>query len=123
MTLALIKEPPQFSKLAEGLSGSDIIKLAWEINDRKNRGEEIFNMTIGDFNPEYFPIPEAMLEEIHRAYLQHKTNYPQAEGIPELRNAVVNFLKRRGGFNVQPTEIQIASGARPLVYGIFQTLF
>jgi aspartate aminotransferase len=122
MTSSLIKDAEKYSKLAEGLAGSDIIRLAWEINDRKKRGEEIFNMTIGDFNPEYFPIPDGMVEEIHKAYLQHKTNYPQAEGVPELKKAVSEFLKRRGGFEVAPAEIQIASGARPLVYSIFQIL-
>jgi aspartate aminotransferase len=122
MTSSLIKDGSKFSKLAEGLAGSDIIRLAWEINDRKKKGEEVFNMTIGDFNPDYFPIPEGMVEEIHKAYLQHKTNYPQAEGLPELKKAVSGFLKRRGGFDVDPCDIQIASGARPLVYSIFQIL-
>lgn len=122
MSSSLTKETQKYSKLAEGLAGSDIIRLAWEINDRKKRGEEIFNMTIGDFNPEYFPVPDGMVEEIHKAYLRHKTNYPQAEGLPELKKAVVGFLQRRGGFKVDPSEIQIASGARPLVYSVFQIL-
>lgn len=122
MASSLTKDTERYSKLAEGLAGSDIIRLAWEINDRKKRGEQIFNMTIGDFNPEYFPIPEGMVDEIHQAYLHHKTNYPQAEGVPELKKAVAGFLKRRGDFSVDPSEIQIASGARPLVFSIFQIL-
>ena len=38
------------SKLAENTIGSEIIKLAWEVNDRIKKGEKIYNLTIGDFN-------------------------------------------------------------------------
>lgn len=122
MTYTEESQASRFSQSAEGLSGSDIIKLAWEINDRKKRGENILNLTIGDFSPSYFPIPDEMAQAITRAYADRKTNYPQSEGIPELRQAVAAYLKAEGGFDVLPEEIQIAGGARPLVYAVFQTL-
>jgi aspartate aminotransferase len=107
------------SELAEAMSGSEIIRLAWEINGRIKNGEKVFNMTIGDFNPRHFPVPEALKKGIQEAYENNQTNYPPAEGIPELREAVHQYLKRWGSFDVPKEEIQISGGARPLVYATF----
>ena len=45
------------SQMAENLIPSEIIKLGNEINARKSKGEQIYNLTIGDFDPQLFPIP------------------------------------------------------------------
>ena len=42
------------SQMAENLIGSEIIKLAGEINEKIKNGEKIYNLTIGDFNPKIF---------------------------------------------------------------------
>ena len=39
------------SRMASKLIGSEIIKLAAEINEKIKNGETVFNLTIGDFNP------------------------------------------------------------------------
>ena len=39
------------SKLAENIIGSEIIKLAAEVNEKIKKGEKVYNFTIGDFNP------------------------------------------------------------------------
>ncbi len=38
------------SRLAENIIGSEIIKLAGEVNEKIKAGEKIYNLTIGDFN-------------------------------------------------------------------------
>ena len=63
------------SQMAENLIGSEIIKLAAEIQNRMKTGEKIYNMTIGDFDPKIFPIPKELEEEIVRAYRNNETNY------------------------------------------------
>ena len=45
------------SQIAENLIGSEIIKLANEVNEKIKQGEKISNLTIGDFDPQIFPIP------------------------------------------------------------------
>ena len=75
----------QFSRMAEGLVGSEIIKLAGEVKKKIAAGEHIFNFTIGDFNPEIFPIPEKLKDAIIKAYNDGHTNYPMANGMAELR--------------------------------------
>lgn len=111
------------SKMAETLIGSEIIKLAGEINEKIKQGEKIYNFTIGDFDPSLFPIPIELTDAIIEAYQKGHTNYPAANGIAELRNSVAAFIKKRQGLEYNPNdEVLIAGGARPLIYAVYQTI-
>jgi aspartate aminotransferase len=112
----------KLSWLAETLIGSEIVKLGNEINDRKRRGETIYNFTIGDFNPAIFPIPQEYENEIVNAYKNKRTNYPPADGIVDLRNEVANYYKKHLQLDYKANEILIASGGRPLLYTIYRTI-
>lgn len=110
------------SKLAENIVGSEIIKLAAEVNEKIKKGEKVYNLTIGDFNPKVFPIPAGLKKAIIEAYEEDQTNYPAADGMLELRTAVSRLLKERGGLDYRTDEIVIAGGARPVIYAIFRAL-
>jgi aspartate aminotransferase len=110
------------SLMAENLMGSQIIKIASEINEKIQNGEKIYNLTIGDFNPKIFPIPEKLTEEIKNAYDIGQTNYPPADGLPSLKKAISGINKDYEGIEYKPDEILIGSGARPLVYALYQTV-
>lgn len=110
------------SEMAEQLIGSEIIKLAGEIREKVKKGEQIYNFTIGDFEPKIFPIPSELTQAIIEAYRNGETNYPAADGIAELRKAVSRFLHIRSGLEYNENQILIAGGARPLIYGIFQAI-
>lgn len=111
------------SKLAENLVGSEIIKIANDINEKISKGEKIYNLTIGDFNPNIFSIPEELKEEIIKAYTSNQTNYPKANGIDDLRGAVGKFInKYQPQLNYTPDQILISAGARPLIYGTYLAL-
>jgi aspartate aminotransferase len=119
----LIKEKQILvSEKAETLIGSEIIKLAGEINDKIKQGEKIYNLTIGDFNPKIYPIPDQLKSYINQAYQNDETNYPPADGMLALRENVAKFLNHYGNLNYLPNEILIAGGARPLIYTTFLTL-
>ena len=110
------------SKLAEGLKGSEIIKIAGEVNALKDQGEVIYNQTIGDFDSSIFPIPEELKQEIVAAYNANQTNYPQANGMEALRKSVSSYLSQNLGLDYSPNELLISGGARPLIYAIYQTI-
>ncbi len=110
------------SALAQNIIGSEIIKLAGEVNEKIKAGEKIYNLTIGDFNPKEFPIPIELKQAIIIAYENDQTNYPAADGMLELRQAVSNLLLKRGNLDYKPDEILIAGGARPVIYSIFRAL-
>jgi len=110
------------AQMAENLIGSEIIKLGNEVNERIKKGESIFNFTIGDFNPSIYPIPQLLQDEIIDAYKNHLTNYPMANGMPDLRAAVSSWTKQFYQLDYSPSEVLIAGGARPIIYGIYSTI-
>jgi aspartate aminotransferase len=113
---------PILSHLAGTLIGSEIVKLGNAISERIRNGEKIYNFTIGDFDPSIFPIPKKLEELIIESYQNRNTSYPAAEGVLDLRKAVSRFISEREGIKYAPSEIQIASGGRPLIYTVFRTI-
>ena len=110
------------SKLAEGLKGSEIIKIAGEVNALKAQGEVIYNQTIGDFDASIFPIPQELNAEIVKAYNNNETNYPAANGMETLRSSVSTYLSKNLGLDYAKDDILISGGARPLIYAVYQTI-
>lgn len=113
---------PKLSHLAETLSGSEIVKLGNAISERIRNGEKIYNLTIGDFDPAVFPIPTELEELIIESYRNRNTSYPAAEGVLDLRKSVAAFIKDWEGLDFDTSEIQIASGGRPLIYTLFKVI-
>ncbi|MBU4537714.1 MAG: aminotransferase class I/II-fold pyridoxal phosphate-dependent enzyme [Weeksellaceae bacterium] len=110
------------SKLAQNLIGSEIIKIGNQVNDLKAQGAEIANLTIGDLDSNIYPIPAQLKAEIQKAYQNNLTNYPPANGLLSLRQAVSKDLKNRWNLDYSPEEILVAGGSRPLIYATFKTI-
>ncbi|MFC5284163.1 pyridoxal phosphate-dependent aminotransferase [Pedobacter alpinus] len=111
------------SALGESLVSSEIIKIAGEVNEMKAKGIEVANLTIGDFDPKLFPIPQQLQNDIVEAYEAHQTNYPPAGGVLALRQSVSTFLKERLNLDYSANnEILISGGSRPLIYATFLAL-
>jgi len=107
------------SVLAKNLRGSEIIKIAGEINELKRQGQNIANLTIGDFDSNIYPIPAELKQGIIEAYNDNQTNYPPADGVLSLRESVSSFLKSRYALDYAPSQILISGGSRPLIYSTF----
>ncbi|MGB0367866.1 MAG: pyridoxal phosphate-dependent aminotransferase [Flavobacteriales bacterium] len=122
MTESTAQEASTVSDLAENLVGSEIIKIAGEINARIAQGEKITNLTIGDFNPSIYPLPKALLNEIVSAYEAGHTNYPQANGMEVTRVAVRDYIEKRQGLSYSKEDVLISGGARPLIYAAYRAL-
>jgi aspartate aminotransferase len=112
----------KLSDLSETLIGSEIVKLGGEIREKIRQGQRIYNFTVGDFDPEIFPIPKELENAIVEAYRAHFTNYPAAEGNLDLREAITSFIKEMEGLDYGPNEILVASGGRPLIYAVFRAI-
>jgi len=124
MDISFMESTPilKISEMAEDLIGSEIIKLSNEVKQKIKSGEDIYNFTIGDFDPQIFPIPKELKKQILAAYKDNQTNYPAANGIRELRQAISRFLHTRGHLEYHEDQILVSAGARPLIYGTYQTL-
>jgi aspartate aminotransferase len=107
------------SKLAQNLRGSEIIRIAGEINELKRQGQNIANLTIGDYDSNIYPIPAELKQGIIAAYNDNQTNYPPADGVLVLRESVSAFLKSRYDLEYSSKQILISGGSRPLIYSTF----
>lgn len=112
----------KLSHLSETLIGSEIVKLGGEIREKIRQGEQIYNFTVGDFDPSIFPIPKDLEDAIVAAYRKHFTNYPAAEGNLDLREAILSFIKDEEYLDYGNNEILVASGGRPLIYAVFRAI-
>lgn len=110
------------SALARGVIGSEILKIAAEIRGMKAKGTEVCNLTVGDFDPRYFPVPAELIEGTRAALAEGHTNYPPSDGVLILREALVRYYERTLGLKYPLDSVLVASGARPLLYATYRTL-
>lgn len=113
---------PRLSSLAAKLQPSTILKVAGEIRALQAAGKDVCDLTVGDFDPKYFPIPEKLRDAAKAALDAGATNYPAAAGIPALRDSVQRFYARHLGLNYPLDSVLIAAGARPLIYALFRVV-
>ncbi|MDC0671114.1 pyridoxal phosphate-dependent aminotransferase [Nannocystis radixulma] len=112
----------RLSAMAGALVGSEILKIAAEIRALMGQGVPVCNLTVGDFSPKQFPIPEVLQRAILRALERSETNYPAANGQLELRQAIQRFYERELGLRYPLDSFLVAGGARPVIYGLYRTV-
>jgi aspartate aminotransferase len=110
------------SRMAQGLIGSEILRIASRIREMTAAGAEVCNLTVGDFSSTHFPIPRRLGEEIRLALERGETNYPPSDGVLELRHAIRREYERRLGLAYPVDSIVVASGARPAIYAAYRAL-
>jgi aspartate aminotransferase len=110
------------SNLARGVVGSEILKIAAQIRALKAAGAEVCNLTVGDFDPAQFPIPQKLLAGVQKALNDGHTNYPPSDGVLALREAVARFYARGLDLAYPVESVLITGGARPLLYGTYRTI-
>jgi aspartate aminotransferase len=110
------------SALARGLKGSEILRIAADVRALIAEGRPVCNLTVGDFDPKQFPIPQGLRTGIQRALDAGETNYPPSDGLPGLRAAVVEYIAREHDVRYPPEGVMITSGGRPAIYAAFRCI-
>jgi aspartate aminotransferase len=110
------------SRMAQGLAGSDILRIANEIRALTAAGRTVCDLTIGDFSPQQFRIPPRLAAAIQEAIASGQTNYPPTNGLPELRQVVRDLYARELELDYPLESVLIASGGRPLVYSLYRAV-
>jgi len=77
------------------------------------RGKEIIHLEIGE--PD-FPTAPHIVEAATRALRDGWTRYGPSAGLTELRQAVAEDAGRRRGIRVDPAEVVITPGAKPILF-------
>jgi aspartate aminotransferase len=110
------------SVMARGLRESGILRITRQVRAMIARGENVINLTVGDFDPRYFPIPRKLAEEIQAAIGRGETNYPTPEGMLPLRQAISDYVYRTAGVRYPVEAIVVCSGGRPVLYGAYRAI-
>ena len=110
------------SVAARGLHESGILKITRSVRAMLARGETVVNLTVGDFDPRYFRIPQKLSQAIQDAVARGETNYPNPEGLPVLRQAISDYVARTAGVRYPLDAIVVCSGGRPVLYGAYRAI-
>jgi aspartate aminotransferase len=110
------------SALAGSLIGSEILKIAADVRALAADGRDLCNLTVGDFSPAEFRIPELLEQGIVDALRRGETNYPPSDGILPLREAVRSLYRRELGFTPELASVIITAGSRPGIYAAYRSL-
>ncbi|HEX6751042.1 MAG TPA: aminotransferase class I/II-fold pyridoxal phosphate-dependent enzyme [Longimicrobium sp.] len=113
---------PRVSAMADGLIGSEILRIAADVRAMMAQGAEVCNLTVGDFAPKEFPAPRALVDGIVDMLRAGETNYPPSDGVPQLRQAVSAFYREWLGLEYGVDSVLVTGGSRPGLYATYLTL-
>lgn len=110
------------STLAQGLTGSEVLKIASEVRAWTTPGRPVANLTVGDFSPSEFRIPRLLESLIAENLASGQTNYPPSDGVLELRKSVLDLFRDELGLTYPLESTLIAGGSRPIIYAAYATV-
>lgn len=77
------------------------------------QGKDVISFGAGE--PD-FDSPPAALDYARQAMEKGKTHYTPTSGIPELREEICTYYKKRFGLDYNPTQVVVGCGAKPCIY-------
>lgn len=110
----------KLSERVQQLEPSVTLAAAAKAKALKAQGKDILSLTVGE--PD-FATPENIQEVAVQAIRNGKASYytPSA-GIPELRQAIVDYIKEYYGITYEPSQTIVTDGAKFALYALFQTI-
>jgi arginine:pyruvate transaminase len=111
----------RYSPLVERIAGSGAGAWSIHIEARRRRdlGEDIIFLTVGD--PDQEP-PASVIEATVAALRAHRTGYAPTAGYPAVRQAIAARVARRSGQACQAENIVVVPGAQGGLYCALQCL-
>ena len=88
---------------------SQTLAMTKRSRELKATGVDVINLSIGE--PD-FDTPQHIIEAAYQAMLDGYTHYPPVSGLPELRTAIAQKLKRENGFHFEAENIIVSNGAK-----------
>ncbi len=109
----------KISRRAERVTPSLTLELTARAKKMKAEGRDVVSFGAGepDFNT-----PDYIVEAAEKALKEGKTKYTPASGIPELKKAIADKLKRDNGLDYEPSQIVVSNGAKHSLTNAFAAL-
>lgn len=88
------------------------------VNKLRAEGKDIVSFGIGE--PD-FPTPAHVKAAAKKALDEDKTHYGPSAGLPELRSAIADYIRRTRGIECSADEVVVTPGAKPIIFTTLAT--
>lgn len=109
----------QLAFRVDTLTPSTTLAITAKAKQMKDSGIDIIGLGAGE--PDY-NTPDNILEAAITSMREGKTKYTPSGGLVELKDAVIDKLKRDQNLTYERTEIMIGVGAKHVLYTLFQVI-
>ena len=110
----------KLSKRINAVAPSATLAASQKARDLKAQGIDVISLTVGESD---FPTPEYIADAAIEAINNHTADhYTATNGIPELRQAIVDAHKRIDAVDYGINQVFVGSGAKHVLYTLFQVL-
>ncbi|MDI6896069.1 pyridoxal phosphate-dependent aminotransferase [Methanocella conradii] len=97
----------------DSVEESATLRLADLTGELKKQGRDILSFNLGE--PD-FSTPANIIEAAAKALRSGKTHYAPSAGIPELREAIADKLKKENGIDVAGNDVLVTPGAKQAIF-------
>ncbi len=111
------QSPIQLVSGAQTLATSATLSMNEAVAKRRAAGRETIHLGFGEASFPLHPLLAAALAEAAK-----HTAYAPVLGIPNLRQAIADYLMRKRGLAFSSDQIIVAPGSKPLLYALLQVL-
>lgn len=110
----------KLSKRIEAVAESATLAASQKARDLKAQGKDVISLTVGESD---FPTPKYIADAAIKAIENHTGDrYTATNGIPELRQAIVDSHKKLDGVDYDINQVFVGAGAKNVLYTLFQVL-
>lgn len=108
----------RLAKRLDEVGFSDIVQIRNRVMDLRAKGNAVYQFEGGE---PYRPTPDHIKDAIARAVHENKTRYAPSSGVPELRSAISDKLKKRNSIDAKPQNVLVVNGGMQGLFGAFQS--
>ena len=101
------------------VGASETLRIMAKAKELRAQGFDVINMGVGE--PD-FPTPENIKEAGKAAIDNNMTKYTPNPGLPELKQVIIEKLKRDNNLDYSPEEIIVSAGAKNSLFNLFMAL-
>ncbi len=95
------------------LKGEAAFAVLARAKELERQGRDIVHLEIGE--PD-FPTPQHIKDAAYQAMMDGYTKYGPSAGFPEVREAIAADVSARHGIPVDPAEVVVTVGAKPILF-------
>lgn len=94
---------------------SATLRISGKAKQLRDQGIDVVDLSIGE--PD-FPTPRNIKLAGQQAIEQNFTKYTPNPGIPQLKDAIINKLRKENGLEYTPNQVIVSSGAKNCLYNL-----